>query len=193
MQKLYKCLEKVHKQKEDFPMKHLSQKRYGIFLVLFFILMVGVTLFIHNKLILSKKVHYHAGFVIFQNNKKLNFSNMKYMYTKLCTVSGKEDEYEDDQLEKAHLHDNIGDVVHVERNGAIWKDLFTNIHFSIEYGKTTGYINGKKVENYQFHTIQPDNSLVVFIGNSDIVKNLQIAPTKKYIQKMAKKSKTCGD
>lgn len=139
------------------------------------------------------KVHYHAGLVVFENNKKLDFSGNKYMYIKPCSAKGEEIEGEnDEQLEKAHLHDNVGDLVHVELGGAIWKDLFTNIKFPIDYSKVIGYVNGKKVENFQDQPIRNFDSLVVFIGKND-TRLLSQAVKKEYIEAEAKKSKTCGE
>lgn len=139
-----------------------------------------------------RKVHYHAGFVVFENNKKLDFSDLKYMYLKPCVAEGSEDTgNEDIQLEKAHLHDNVGDVVHIERTGAVWQDLFTNIRYPVDYKKTTGYINNQKILDFQKQPIRPFDSLVVFIGDNDPT-NLAAGVTKEYIETKAKKSVECG-
>ena len=167
--------------------------------VILFISFVAVVLlsitmiFISKKLFIPQETHYHAGFVVFKNDKKINFSDVKYMFLEPCTLNKNNDNSPTDiQIEKAHLHDNVGDVVHIERTGAKWQDLFTNIHFLINYSKTTGYINGEKVANYQLQPIKPDDILVVFIGKED-QKLIRQAVTKDYIEKMAKKSTTCGD
>lgn len=175
-------------------MKKLLQIKYIIPLIVV-ILLIGVSAFIlKGKFLPEKKVHYHAGFIVYKDNEKINFSDFKYMYEKPCTINGKDSEdNENDQLERAHLHDNVGDVIHIEREGARWQDLFTNIKYSINYGKATGYINGQKTDNFQSHSIEPADSLVVFIGNNDVNKGLLQAPTKEYIEQMGKKSKTCGD
>jgi len=175
-------------------MNIILKKKYGIFLVLFILLIGGIVLFALKKLQPEKKVHYHAGFAIFRDNKKLSFSDFKYMYEKPCTLNGKDNEAnENDQLEKAHLHDNVGDVVHIERDGAKWRDLFINIHYPIDYSTTKGYINGKEVKNYESQPIKSQDILVVFEGNNDFNKDLQQAPTEAYVEEMGKKSKTCGD
>lgn len=194
--------EKNGKDKCDFRsticsnrlMKKILQKKHAILLVFLIFLVAGAAFFAYSKFVPEKKIHYHAGLLVFQNNKKVDFSDVKYMYIKPCTINGKEEETnEDDQLEKAHLHDNIGDVIHIERGGAVWKDLFTNIRFPLDYDKATGFINGKKVVNYQSKVIQPYDRLIVFIGKNDMTSGLRLAPTKDYIEKTAKKSKTCGD
>ena len=164
-----------------------------IFCVMLIVVVSCIAFVMYNKLQAQHKVHYHAGFIVFQDNKKLDFSDTKYMNIPPCTLQKGDTSHEDPQTEKAHLHDNVGDVVHIERSGAVWKDLFTNIKFPMDYSKTTGFINGSKIENYQSQAIKPDDSLVVFIGNNDIAKDLQQAPTKDYIEKIAKKSTACGD
>lgn len=140
-----------------------------------------------------EKIHYHAGFVVFENGKKLDFSDTKYMFIKPCTVDGKETEdSEDEQLEKAHLHDNVPDLIHVEADGAIWADLFANIKFPIDYSKTTAFINEIEVTNFQNESIKPDQSLVLFIGPVD-KKFIFQGVTSEYIEETAKRSTTCGD
>ena len=137
-------------------------------------------------------VHYHAGFVVFENNKKLDFSDSKYMYIEPCTSGDKtNDTPAQVQIEKAHLHDNIGDLIHIEQAGAIWQNLFTNMGFVMNYSSTTGFINGKTTTEWQLQPIKPFDSLVVFIGNED-PKLLQQAVTKDYMMAQANKSTTCG-
>lgn len=157
------------------------------------IILIGVAIFIvRTKFIPEEKIHKHAGFLVFENNVKRDFSDSTYMYISPCEVDDThEDTPQQAQLEKAHLHDNVGDVIHIERSGALWKDLFTNIGFPINDSTSTGYINGNKVENFQTKLIEQDDSLVVFIGENDINKYLLLAPTKEYIEEMAKKSTTC--
>lgn len=170
----------------------MNKKFLYIFFLLIFIFISIAAVFISKRFFTPQKTHYHAGFVVFQNNKKVNFSDIKYMYLEPCTLNKSNDTSAAIQIEKAHLHDNIGDLVHIERTGPIWKDLFTNIHYPIDYAKTIGYINGEQVTNYQFQPIKPFDSLVVFIGRND-PNLLAQAVTKGYMIKMAKKSTTCGD
>jgi hypothetical protein len=130
---------------------------------------------------------------VFQNNNKLDFSDNKYMYIKPCTVNGKDDDtHANPQMEKAHLHDNVGDVVHIEAAGPVWKDLFTNIKFPVDENGATGYVNGKLVKPFLSAPIHPDDSLVVFIGEND-QSHLQEAATTAYIEEMGNKSNACGE
>ncbi len=164
-------------------------------------LVVGVTIILFGVIgfVVSKKpadpekVHYHAGFVVFENGKKLNFSDNKYMFIKPCTIDGEEIENPgDEQIEKAHLHDNVGDVIHIEEEGAIWRDLFTNINFPVDYSKVEAYINGEIVPNFESQSIKSNDSLVLFFGSVD-KSLLSQAPTKEYIEEWGKKSSTCAD
>lgn len=156
-----------------------------------YLLIVISTFLVSKSLFLPFKTHYHAGFVVFQDNKKLDFSDNKYMYIKPCLLNpNHNDEAKNIQLEKAHLHENVGDLVHVEASGAYWKDLFANIGFSVD--GSTGYINGKRVANFQMQPIRPYESLVVLIDRDD-PEVLDQAVTKDYILKMEKKSTACGD
>lgn len=146
-----------------------------------------------SKIVEKEKIHYHAGFIVFENGKKLDFSDTKYMFIKPCTLDGEEDETtEDSQLEKAHLHDSVGDVVHIEEEGAVWSDLFTNIKFTVDYSKVTAFINDQKVSGLETQPISSNDSLVLFLGNVD-EKLLSQAVTTQYIEDTAKKSTTCSD
>lgn len=147
----------------------------------------------YKKITTPEKVHYHAGFVVFQNDKKIDFSDFKYMRVKPCDEEkNHKDTPEDIQAEKAHLHDLVGDVVHIEAAGAYWKDLFTNIKYPIDYSKTTSYLNGTSTPNFQNRKINPDDSLVVLIGEN-ANNHTQDAVGKEYIEKKAKESVDCGE
>lgn len=165
---------------------------FFIFPVVIILLGIGIA-FAKNRFFTPQKTHLHAGFIIFQNNKQINFSEAKYMFLEPCTANKSDnDTAEDIQIEKAHLHDNVGDLVHIERTGATWKDLFTNIHYPIDYTKAKAYINGVQVKNFQNQQIHNDDSLVVFLGK-DNPTLLSQSVTKNYIETMAKKSTTCGE
>lgn len=146
-----------------------------------------------KKVLDKEKVHYHAGFIVFENGKKIDFSDLKYMFIKPCGVDGKDvEDVGDAQIEKAHLHDNVGDVVHIESLGAVWGDLFSNIKYPIDYSKVTAFVNGQKVSDIKNRPIEAYDSLVLFIGS--INKNLLTsAVSKDHILLIEKTSKGCSD
>jgi len=142
--------------------------------------------------ILKKEVHYHAGFQVYIDDELQDFSDLKYMQIEPCG----EDEHvqvteNHEQIEKAHLHDGVSDVVHVHRDSAVWGDLFTNIGFPIDSGSHT-YVNGNLVEDFLNRPIQPYESLVILSGeNSEINEKLKNAVTREHIEVAEAKSESC--
>lgn len=137
----------------------------------------------------EEKIHYHAGFMVYVDGKREDFSDIKYMDIEPCNAPGHEIK-EDDQLEKAHLHDNIGDVVHVHRDNAKWKDLFTNIAYKLP-DDVQGYVDGAPVENIFNEPITPYESVLIVAGDSKGV-DLTASVSADYIREIEKKSETCG-
>lgn len=164
----------------------------GIIALLLFIAIARSNLKTFTK---SKQVHYHAGFQIYVDGKLQYISHPKYMLIKPCRKDGVSADKEDKQLEKAHLHDGVGDVVHIEAEGAKWKDLFQNIHFKIDSSKPIeGYVNGKKVNNILDYPIKSFDRVVIFIGKvEDKEEKLKHQVTRKKIEEVGKKSETCGE
>jgi hypothetical protein len=162
------------------------------------ILVAGIALAgvrFYKSMTIPQKTHYHAGFVVFANNKKVDFSSAKYMSVSPCTLKSNDDDDMspgDIQREKAHLHDYVGDVVHVERTGAKWGDLFTNLHYPVDNSTATAYINGQRVQDFQNTPIRVEDSIVIFMGKNDMAHDLKQAVTKTHIREAAKKSEDCG-
>lgn len=148
-----------------------------------------------KKLLTPKKVHYHAGLILFVNDKKQDFSNFKYMNVRPCTLhAGGEDvdSDQDIQIDKAHLHDNVGDVVHVEREGGTWGDFFKNIKYDISYKDALAYLNGKEIKDFKNLRIRSYDSIIVLVGKNNISKHLSEGVTKQHIMQEEKKSVDCG-
>ena len=164
-------------------------KKLLIGLTIFLIIIIGVAVYL--RLFRVKEVHYHAGFQVYIDGKQKDFSAMQYMSLIPC---GKNTGHEDEQLEKAHLHDTIGDVVHVHRDNAVWGDLFKNINYQINTTQPVeAYLNGKKVNNIFAQKINPYDSLILLIGkNMDIETYLTKQVTKSKIMSVEKKSESCG-
>lgn len=169
-------------------------KRVLISIVILLILIAGV-IFLKNKLTPpAKVVHYHAGFQVYVDGKLQDFSDIKYMHVKPCTNHKEKEEHEDEQEEKAHLHDGIRDVVHVHRDNATWRDLFINIHYSFNSSQSAeSYVNGKRVLDILNQKINPYDSLVLLLGKHGNVKDyIKNKVTKEHIQKTEKRSESCG-
>lgn len=102
-------------------------------IMLLLVLVVGGGYVGYQKYFITENehVHYHAGFVVYIDGVKQDYSDYKYMNWKPCTQVQGETTEEDEQIEKAHLHDSVGDVVHVEQAGSVWGDLFKNIGINL--------------------------------------------------------------
>jgi hypothetical protein len=161
--------------------------------LLLLIALGGLGVIFRKQLFPVKKVHYHAGFQVYRNDALQNFSDPQYMHQKPCTTNETNNEPEDEQIEKAHLHDLVGDVVHIHRENVTWQDLFTNLKYPIDSKQTTAYLNNKKIDNFLSTPIHPYDSLVIFIGkNIQIDKKLSNAVKKSHIQQIEKQSENCG-
>jgi hypothetical protein len=166
-----------------------------IFLLAFF-LIIGLNLAVWfggtsfwDKKISQPELHFHAGFQVYVDDHLQDFSNFKYMHTKPCSVN---EEVEDEQIEKAHLHDGVGDVVHSHRDGGTYGDLFQNIKFSMSED-VVGYINGQQVPQVMKMQIVPNSSAVFFVGNNtDREKKVAVRVTQEHIREVESKSEDCG-
>ena len=70
-------------------------------------------------------VHYHANFALYINGQREEFKGMGY-YTEveMCKL--------DTTMvpsERAHMHDNVNNVVHVEDHSVTWGQFFTNLRW----------------------------------------------------------------
>lgn len=145
----------------------------------------------------AEHVHYHAGFRVYINGTLQDYSSFTFMNIKPCAEP--EDHQnglspEEEQQEKAHLHDGIGDVVHVHRSNATWQDLFTNIKVTFpDNAPVEGYRNGEPVENLLNQTIQSYESVIFFVGNTpDKEELLKNQVTKSRILEAESRSESCG-
>lgn len=123
-------------------------------------------------------VHYHAGFTVYFDGVKQDYSDYKYMNLVPCSEHDVKKRAAEEQMEKAHLHDGVGDVVHVHRAGAVWGDLFKNI--GVELAEEPAILR---------QMIEPDSSVVITIGSP--VENPEKV-TIEHIKEVEAKSELCG-
>lgn len=126
---------------------------------------------------------------MYVDDKLMDLSDLKYMHIEPC---GDDDHEEDEQIEKAHLHDGVGDVVHVHRINALWQDLFKNIDVSIP-ASVEAYRNGEKTTDLLNQPIQAYESVVFFIGNTtNIEKKLENRVERVHMEEVETSSENCG-
>lgn len=121
--------------------------------------------------------HYHANFAIVVNGTPLDLSSDQYMTDVMgCRVDPTRTEPGD----RAHLHGNAGQVVHVHDAGAAWGHLLANLGFGIgdDYlvtdrgarymgiGDTTVkfVLNGAAVPSIRNRVIGPRDRLLISVG-----------------------------
>lgn len=80
----------------------------------------------------EKKIHYHANFAVYINGQREQFKNPTlYEETTMCTNSKEEDESSANPNERAHMHDKVNNVVHVEDAAVTWGDFFQNLGWTL--------------------------------------------------------------
>lgn len=150
-------------------------RKYLSWLVVILILGIGVLVYSPSE---EEHIHYHAGFVVYIDGEKQDYSDYKYMNFKSCTEEKSKPTKEELQIEKAHLHDGVDDVVHVEQAGAVWGDLFKNI--GVEFSEDLPEIN---------KPIEADSSVVFSVGKPvDNPEKVSI----EHIKEVEAKSELCG-
>lgn len=149
-----------------------------------------------NEASVENEIHYHAGFVVFVDSVKQDYSSNKYMQIEPCLIDEPAQKTtEEIQMDKGHLHNNVGDVVHVHTDGAVWGDFFTNIHASFDQTATfSAYIDGQSVEEIMTKPIKPYESLVLLVGSHDGVLDqfLNEGVTRKQIEEAEAQVENCG-
>lgn len=140
----------------------------------------------------EEPVHLHASFIVVKHDEIMDFSSLRYMKIAACSDhSSTELSPEEEQLEKAHLHDKIGNVVHVHRAHATWGDLFTNIEF--ELSDPVGFIDGEKVDDILLEEIKPYDRIVIFDNSlQNIEEYIDSVPTIERIKEVESMSENCS-
>jgi hypothetical protein len=137
-------------------------------------------------------IHYHAGFRVYVDGQLQDYTDPKYMNYTMCTTTKKKPTKEDEQIDKAHLHDGVGDVVHVEQSGSIWRDLFTNIKVQLPQDKpAVGYINGVQVADIMHSPITAYSTAIFIVGTNAGEHEKEIVPIE-HIKEVEAKSELCG-
>jgi hypothetical protein len=157
-------------------------------------LIVALLLFGCDKPEVTNHPHYHAGFQVYKQNQLQDFSDLKYMHLESCTeTEAFPKAIEDEQIEKAHLHNGVGDVVHVHRDNSVWGDLFHNLNYPLE-ASATAYLNSKPVVDFLTLPIEPYDTLVVVQGEASNLDQMTLnVPTREYIETVEAQSETSGE
>jgi hypothetical protein len=135
--------------------------------------------------------HIHAGFLIYRDNRLIDFSDAKYMHVEVCSEDPSHSAT-NEQIEKAHLHNLVGDVVHVHRTNAVWGDLFQNLGYQLD-ATASAYIDGEQISAIKDYPIQAFDSLIILEGeNTTLEEKIASAVTSERIAAVEAMIESCG-
>lgn len=101
-------------------------------------------------------VHYHANFAVYVNGQQEQFKGSQYYQeVAVCTTSGITL-----PQQRAHMHDNINNVLHVHDHAVTWGQFFENLGW---------YVGPNFIEDASGHLYQADdtNKLHILINGQD--------------------------
>lgn len=126
----------------------------------------------------EEEIHYHANFAMYINGQREQFASPIYYIdvTESCAV-----ETQMTPHERAHLHDEVNDVVHVEDHAVTWGQFFQNLGWVVDNQvirnpsgvmmadankKVTFILNGKENDNIINREIKDEDKLLVDYGET---------------------------
>ncbi|HSX17928.1 MAG TPA: hypothetical protein VLE51_01050 [Candidatus Saccharimonadales bacterium] len=92
-------------------------------LVLGVLIILAIRFFTYN----ANHVHYHANFAVYIDGQREQFKGASYYEEETACKAG-------DNIapaDRAHMHDNINDVVHVHDRAVTWEQFFNNLGWSV--------------------------------------------------------------
>ncbi|MBX4197373.1 hypothetical protein KW801_02330, partial [Candidatus Saccharibacteria bacterium] len=106
------------------------------------------------------KAHYHANFVVYINGQREQFKEPFYYEEAgaACTAEGNIT-----PQDRAHMHDNVNDVVHVHDHAVTWGQFFQNLGW---------YINPRFINTPTQLLLADDSHKVTFLVNGQAVPNI---------------------
>ncbi len=78
-------------------------------------------------LLVDTSVHYHANFAVFVDGQRDPFDSFTF-YEEVTACSP---DHSGDPASRAHMHDQVSDVVHVHDEAVTWAHFFNNLGYNI--------------------------------------------------------------
>lgn len=152
-------------------------------------------------------VHYHANFAVYVNGVREPFTGMQYYEetaAEMCTLKPV-----DSPKERAHMHDTINSVVHVEDHLVTWGNFMQNLDWGLgdDYLKVLGgaiytsgdqgmlsfVLNGKKVSSVADRIIQDKDRLLISYGDgTQLQQQFKAVPSTAAKYDNSKDPASCG-
>lgn len=144
----------------------------------------------------SDEVHYHAAFHIYLDGELQDFSSDEFMQGGACSV---DPNYEPDltlPVNRIHLHDNIGEVVHVHAEEVTWREIFLSLEIDswLEGRAMVSYRNGEVDRNVLDEVVAEHEVVIFALGEPLPEAEEMIAnqPTQKIIDEAEQIVESCG-
>lgn len=137
--------------------------------------------------------HLHAAFHLYENDKKVDFTDTKYMHVEPCTVGDEGADHSHDSLQdQIHLHDRNGEMIHIHHTDLTWGDFFESIDYEFDT-QPTGYKKGEYIEDILEQEINNFDRVILFTGDLEATEEHHNAlPTLEEIEIAAHSSEDCG-
>lgn len=126
----------------------------------------------------AEETHYHANFAVYIDGSREEFKSFTYYEEEVaCTTA-----FADNPKGRAHMHDNVNDVIHVHDKRVTYANFFENISWSIgpsfvradtklitntDTEKWVYILNDQKVDRIDNRIIGDQDKLLVSYGPSD--------------------------
>lgn len=153
------------------------------FLWLILGLLVGALVILAIRFFTYKpeRVHYHANFAVYINGQREQFQGPRYYEETEETMCASNNAHSENPSSRAHLHDNVNDVVHIEDHLVTWGNFFENLGWVVSPQviaslsqvmpadsdhKISFILNGKPVKDITSRVIQDQDRLLVDYGNT---------------------------
>jgi hypothetical protein len=127
-----------------------------------------------------ESVHYHANFAVYINGQREQFKEPFY-YQESSAACSTSPEAMTPPV-RAHMHDNVNDVVHIHDHAVTWGQFFQNngwvvnprfintpkqLYLADDTNKVFFYLNGKTQANIANQVIGDRDKLLVDFGSGD--------------------------
>lgn len=90
---------------------------------------VAIVLGIRFATYQADSVHYHANFAVYINGQRETFSNPIYYTETAC--GGSDSSEMMTPYARAHMHEKVNDVIHVEDEAVTWGQFFDNLGWAV--------------------------------------------------------------
>ncbi len=122
-----------------------------------------------------QETHYHANFMVYINGQREEFKEFTYYEEVAACTSA----YADNPKGRVHMHDKVGDVIHVHDKRVTYGNFFQNIGWAVgpryianltqvfqtnDQNKVVYILNGKQVDNIANTIIGNEDHLLVSYG-----------------------------